>query len=221
MCDERERSVCVCLCVCVCVEESWCGIGEGRGGRRVMHVERDTPLWREVICREGTSRGRAAPWNIEKGATDTGQHVECLLYCVCACRREFGLVGGRRPRQNAEECCGEKVGSSRASGRWSPPLCVLYLSRLYNKMRRAHRPAFFSPFAQNIVHLHAMRCVSHGSRRSLCTHSLSPSRAELGRALRAARLSRHLLARSWRTCDKGEESDSIRAEEARAKGGRV
>ena len=125
-----------------------------------------------VICREGTSRGRAAPWNIEKGATDTGQHVECLLYCVCACRREFGLVGGRRPRQNAEECCGEKVGCSRASGRWSPPLCVLYLSRLYNKMRRAHRPAFFSPFAQNIVHLHAMRCVSHGSRRSLCTLTL-------------------------------------------------
>ena len=45
--------------------------------------ERHTSVER-VICREGTSRGRAAPWNIEKGATDTGQHVECLLYCVCA-----------------------------------------------------------------------------------------------------------------------------------------
>ena len=105
-----------------------------------------------------------------------GHRTACrvsIVLCVRACRREFGLVGGRRPRQNAEECCGEKVGSSRASGRWSPPLCVLYLSRLYNKMRRAHRPAFFSPFAQNIVHLHAMRCVSHGSRRSLCTLSIT------------------------------------------------
>ena len=181
--------------------------------------ERHTSVER-VICREGHLEGVPRPGTSRRR---NGHRTACrvsIVLCVRACRREFGLVGGRRPRQNAEECVREG-GEPRASGRWSPPLCVLYLSRLYNKMRRAHRPAFFSPFAQNIVHLHAMRCVSHGSRRSLCTLTLYHLHGlnSVGLCGLPASLGTSLPALGARATKARIRPRS--REEARAKGGRV
>ena len=78
--------------------------------------ERHTSVERSDLPRGDISRACRA---LEHREGRNGHRTACrvsIVLCVRACRREFGLVGGRRPRQNAEECCGEggELSSERA-----------------------------------------------------------------------------------------------------------